>query len=188
MIGSPKLTIERARCLWRRASEDDDGFSLVEVVVSVALFVVVLMCTAIGADNVLVSSLASREHSVATGLVSQAVSKAEALPFSALQAGTYPADLAGDPNVVSSGGGTYVLALNGATIDACATSGAEPPLVPHVTTVVLAVTYHVAVYPTVGSASCGSNPTLVTLVVVVSWVTPSGAAAQVVSSVGISAP
>jgi hypothetical protein len=171
----------------------EEGFSLVEVVIGVALFTIVLLGTDLGAVVTMSSALSVREHSIATSLVSATVAEVEALPFSAVQAGLDPTadSLTADPNigtVVNEDQTDYVLNLNGATIAACGTTSPESPLVPHVTTVTSGITYHVAVYPTVASASCTSNPQVVMVVVVVKWTSPTGAVAEVTGETGIAAP
>jgi hypothetical protein len=166
---------------------------LIEVTLAVAILSAVLLGTEVGAVAAMNSAMAARQHSVAASLIAAAASEAEALPFSTLQAGLDPSadQLSNDPNITSTttdGTTTYQLALNGAVIAACGTTSPAAPLVPHVTSVTVGVTFHVAVYPTVPTATCGSNPQLVTLVVVVTWPSPSGGTEKLVGETEVTAP
>lgn len=185
---------------WRRVRQavlarrgEDGGFGVIEVVMAFSILTLVLIGTEVGAVDAMNTARAVQQHSVAASLIAAAASEAEALPFSTLQAGLDPtADpLTGDPNVssiTSSGTTTYHLTLSGGIIAACGTTSPAAPLVPHIAAVTVGVTYHVAAYPTVASATCGTNPALVTLVVVVTWPSATGGTGRLVGVTEVAAP
>lgn len=171
-----------------RSKAGDDGFALIEALVAIVILAVVLIAAEWGVATALSASSSAKYHDIASGLVSSTMASALALPFPELQAGLNPSvdDLSNDPNitaVISGGVTSYVLNLTGATIATSGTSASESPLVPHMTSVTDGVTFHVATYPTISSAS----PGLVTVVVVVSW-SSGGESNQVVGEQGVASP
>jgi hypothetical protein len=70
------------------------------------------------------------------------------------------------------------------TIPVSNTNSSEPPLVPHVAAVLEGINYTVDTYPTTST----STPGLVTVVVIVTWTSPTGGKDQVVGEDGIAAP
>ncbi|MHB1509133.1 MAG: type IV pilus modification PilV family protein [Acidimicrobiales bacterium] len=173
----------------RYSVDEDDGFSLVELVVALTILAVAMLGVGEGLLATMVGSSVARERSVATALVSGDIAKVESLPFAALEAGLNPSvdSLGADPEIASTVSGTgtsYVFKPTGATIPATSSASTEPPLVPHVATVTLSIPYKVATYPTVDT----STPGLVTVVVVVSWTTPSGNTVSLTGEAEVSAP
>lgn len=173
---------------------------MVEVIVAMVILAVVLLGAERAVTDSMAASLLAKEHSVATGLASQAVAEAVALPFQDLEEGLNPSAtcpslggancLANDPYIVKSGS-TYELVVHGSvvptgssSIPTSNTNSAEAPIVPEISTVTEGITYTVRTYPTVTS----SSPSLVTVVVIVSWQPPTGGTAQVVSEDGIGQP
>lgn len=193
-----RTLIRARRC---RPEDDEGGFTLVEVLVAMTLLAVVLLGAERAVTDSMTASLLAKEHSVATGLASQAVAQAVAIPFQDLEEGLNPnVDctalgggncLAHDPYVITSGS-KYEFSLDGSTdlpnsgsyIPTSNSNSSEAPIVPEVTTVTQGITYTVYSYPTVTSASSK----LVTLVVVVTWPSPSGGTARVVSEDAIGQP
>lgn len=164
---------------------------MVEVLAAIALLTIVVLAAERGAIFVLQSASFAREHSEATSLVTQTVAQADGLGFNNLWTGLDPSTdtLSQDPHVTTSGT-TYILKLDNATIGTCATTNPGSPLGPHITTVVDAISYQVAVYP-IPSGSCASLPpanATVTLVVIVNWKSAVGGQGQVVADTVISAP
>lgn len=170
----------------RRRTTGDGGFSLIEVLVAMTLLSVVLLGAERAVTDTMEASLLAKEHSIATGLVTQAMAEAVALPFQDLEEGlNQNADcpalgggncLSHDP-YLSYDGTAYQLTLNGvvqpsagSTVPVSNTKASEAPIVPEVTTVSQGVTYTVSAYPTVNS----DQPKLVTVVVIVTWRSPSG--------------
>ncbi len=173
----------------RHSTGEDGGFSLVELVVALAVLAVAVLGVAEGLLSTIVASSLARQRSVATALVSGDIAKVEALPFADLLSGLNPsADaLSSDPEiatVVTSTGTTYLFKPTGASIPAASTATSEPPLVPHVSTVRDAISYKVATYPTIAA----SAPGVVTVVVVVTWTDSSGDRVSVTGVAEVSAP
>ncbi len=103
-----------------RAPQDDEGFGLVEVLVSMALLAVVLVAVGAGMLYALRAATASRERSVATGLLGAAEASVQALSYPA--AGSEPTMPL--PTQAVLGGVTYTTR----TSKAHATSVLEPSL------------------------------------------------------------
>jgi hypothetical protein len=180
------------RALARRANRHgDEGMSLVEIAATLAIFSTVVVSTQLAVQNALSAATIARDHTVATSLVSTAIYQAEALPFSTLQQGVDPTteNLCNDPNITCVGS-TYYLRSTGAVIAACGTAASASPIIPHTQSVSVGGTiYMLSAYPTVSSDSCSSGPLLVTLVVVVTWHSPSKSVTNTVTAeVGIAAP
>jgi prepilin-type N-terminal cleavage/methylation domain-containing protein len=182
---------------------DDQGFSLIEVLVALTLIAVIFVAADRGAIEGLSAAALVKERSVASGLMTSAMAEAIALPFSDLENGLNPTtdtSFATDPNIVASGSTNcsatpptsgYELKLKGSvvptstsTIPVCNTKTSDAPLVPHVSTVLEGINYNVYAYPTTST----SAPGLVTVVVVVTWKSPTGNAQQVVGEDGVAAP
>jgi len=173
----------------RHIIDEDAGFSLVELVVAITILAVAMLGVGEGLLATMTASSVARERSVATALVSGDIAKVESLPFATLEAGLNPSadSLGADPEIastVSGTGTTYQFKPTGATIPATSSASSEPPLVPHLVTVTDQVPYKVATYPTVNA----STPGIVTVVVVVSWTSPSGNAVSVTGEAEVSAP
>lgn len=112
---------------WARSSRaravehgTDDGFGLVEVLVSMALLAVVLVAVGAGMLYALRAATVSRERSVATGLLGAAEASVQALPY--LAAGPPPS--APSPTQAVLGGVTYTTR----TSETLVTSGPETNL------------------------------------------------------------
>ncbi len=184
MSGAARWGAGRAR----RQASADDGFSLVEVLVAMTLLALVLLGAERAITDTMEASLLAKEHSIATGLVTEAMAEAVAMPFQDLEQGLNPnVDcpalggsncVANDPYLVFNGS-NYQLKLDGSVVPdstsivpTANTNTSEAPIVPEVTTITQGVTYTVHAYPTIDS----SAPKLVTVVVVVTWHSPSGEA------------
>ena len=103
-----------------RAPQDDEGFGLVEVLVSMALLAVVLVAVGAGMLYALRAATASRERSVATGLLGAAEASVQALSYPA--AGSEPTMPL--PTQAVLGGVTYTTT----TTETMVTSGPEANL------------------------------------------------------------
>ena len=176
----------------RDRDRSEEGNSLIEVLVAITLLAGIMLAANRGAIGALTAAAVAKEHSVASGLVSASVAEAVALPFADLESGLNPTvdTLANDANIVKSGS-NYVLELNGtivpsstSTIPVSNSKTSETPIVPHVSTVNEGIPYTVDTYPTMST----SAPGLVTVVVVVSWKSPTGGTEQVVGEDAIAAP
>ena len=177
---------------FRRSGCDDRGSSLIETLVGVTLLAIFLLAATRGAIVSLSAASIGKERSDATGIMNAAMAQVVALPFPYLVSGLNPTadSLANDPNIVKSGS-SYVLELNGniaptaaSTIPVSNTNSSEPPLVPHVAAVLEGINYTVHTYPTTST----SAPGLVTVVVIVTWKSPTGGTDDIVGEDGIAAP
>ena len=177
---------------FRLSGCSDKGSTLIETLLSISLLAIILLAATRGAIGSLSAASIGKERSDATGIMSVAMAQAVALPFAYLQSGlnTSADSLANDSNIVKSGS-SYVLELNGniaptaaSTIPVSNTNSPEPPLVPHVVAVLEGINYTVHTYPTTST----STPGLVTVVVIVTWKSPTGGKDQVVGEDGIAAP
>lgn len=165
---------------------DDSGFSLIEVLVALVLLAIVLLGAERAVTDSMEATVLAKEHSVANGLITQAMAEAVAIPFQDLEEGLNPNAtcpalgggncLASDPYLVQSGS-SYQLKINGSyvpsssyTVPTSNSNSSESPIVPEVSTVTEGIPYTVYVYPTVTSSSAS----LVTVVAVVSWHSPHG--------------
>ena len=130
----------------------DAGFTLIEAVVS--LVVAGLMFTAVAA-GLLVSvraGVVARQNQQAADVLNQEIERVRSLDYGSLT--MVAADLAGDPNVTSSGGQYFFDSGSGAERIATATVGA---INPHAKTVTLNhVVYTVRTYITAPSDALGS--------------------------------
>jgi len=158
------------------------------------LMALVVVAVEWGVVGTLSAASLNKQHSVAAALVSSTTAQVEAIPFNQLELGIDPswdsshgASLTSDSNVkvVS---GTYELKLDGnATIltsQTCSSSCSDPPLVPHISSVVVGGrTYTVSVYPTATSTSG-----LVEVVVAVTWRTQQGVTGKVVGELQVAKP
>jgi len=108
---------------WRRERADrgaDDGFGLVEVLVSMMLLAVVLVAVGAGMLYALRAAAVSREHSVATGLLGAAEAQVQALSYAT--AGAPPS--VPSPSQAVLGGVTYTTRMS----ETLVTSGSETNL------------------------------------------------------------
>ncbi len=184
---------------------DDAGFSLLELIVALAVLALVL----VGSEVVLGKSVGAvsvgNEYAVATALLKADMAEAVALPFADLQNGLNqyatcgsPAIncLGSDPNLVKSGS-TYELDINGVVEPTASsivpvnnTNTSESPIVPEITQVTPqpGIGYTVRTYPTLSSTCTPATEScVVTLVVIVTWTGPTGAD-RVVGEEGIATP
>lgn len=174
---------------------DDGGFTVVEAAVAFLLITGVLLGAAYGVITSMAASALAKEHSVATGLANQAMAEAVAIPFGELENGLNPNEtcgtppsqcLASDPNVVDTAG-VYTLRLNGAVVPTATSTiptSNTVTYVPEISTVTEGITYTVYTYPTTSAAAAG----IVTVIVIVTWTTPSGTTARVTAEDGIAQP
>lgn len=189
----------KAMSHFTRHVADDDGYTIVEVLIALTVLSLVLLAAEWGAIGSMAASTAAKEHSVATGLVTSVMAEAVSLPFEDLENGLNPDADCGSPSVnclshdpyVAESGSSYVVDLDGeivpssgSTIPVANTATAEQPFVPETSTVVEGVTYTVHAYPTVSSAA----PGIVTVIAIVTWKAPTGATEKVVGEDGVAAP
>ncbi len=120
MVAPMVVRWARARRGGRAARGADEGFGLVEVLVSMALLAVVLVAVGAGMLYALRAATASRERSVATGLLGAAEASVQALSYPA--AGSEPTMPL--PTQAVLGGVTYTTT----TTETHATSVLEPSL------------------------------------------------------------
>ena len=136
-----------------RPRPDDDGFSLIELVMAIFIFSVITTALGYVLTGSMVNVAFARQRQVANHLATQAMEQVRALPFSTLAAGLDRTDLAtADPNVSVIGSGAtavYTFTPTSETIPTGTSGTAQVPLNPHrQTKVVNGTTYTVAVYPT----------------------------------------
>jgi prepilin-type N-terminal cleavage/methylation domain-containing protein len=150
----------------RSRGHDCDGFTLVEVLVT--MLIVLLVMTSVIAVMVRMRATLSmaRQRQQATALASASLEQLRALPLATLAAGLAPSDLAGDANIVSAAGVTrFVLPGSGIDEPLVAQGDAQTPapLRPHlVSRPVDGVTYVVGTYV---SQLTTTSPYLLTSVV-----------------------
>ena len=120
MVAPMVVRWARARRGGRAARGADEGFGLVEVLVSMALLAVVLVAVGAGMLYALRAATASRERSVATGLLGAAEASVQALSYPA--AGPEPT--MPSPTQAVLGGVTYTTT----TTETMVTSGPEANL------------------------------------------------------------
>lgn len=128
----------------------DSGFTILEIVVAVAVLFVVMVGMAHSATIALVDIGHSRQRQSATGLANQALEQVRALPFDAVLRGLSNDVLAAgsDPNVTSKDG-TYWYDGEEIARHTPATADARPPLVPHSRDIKIGPTvYRVSTYVT----------------------------------------
>jgi prepilin-type N-terminal cleavage/methylation domain-containing protein len=156
----------------RRRLRQEDGFTLIELMVASGIILVALMLLAFTATVVFSDIAMARQRQGATGLANQTMEQVRALPFDTLQAGLSTADLAGasDPAIIGGCGATYCYA--GERIPTHSGLGSVVPLEPHRQSVVVGGnTYTIAVYPTYLENDQTTNAFRVT--VVVAWANPA---------------
>lgn len=151
-----------------RATRDESGQSILEVVVAFTILIMVFFAIEYGVAQTIASGVGATQMASQASLASLAIIQAEALPFADLQAGANPGTSSGQlgasstlvnwPQVTLSGG-TYTLTLNPTgsnpvvvgTVLATntVTSTEAPPVVPFISAHTLGkVTYDVAVFAT----------------------------------------
>jgi Tfp pilus assembly protein PilV len=168
----------------------DAGFGLLEALVALFVLALVLVGVERGAIATIQASAFNRQHVVATGIVTEALAQAETLPFTSLEEGIDSAvgpPLSSDPNVetvTGPSGTSYVYRGNGQVISTSGTDASEAPFAPYATTVTNGIDYDVSTYPT----TTASAPGVVTVTVVVTWRTFSGATGRVSGETRIAAP
>ena len=145
---------------------DEEGFSLIEVVVSFALLAMVLTGLAYGVTSAFASIGVAKQRQQATSLGNQLVEKVRAVPYASL--GMSTTDLGTDTDITVVGSTSTFRGMPVVT-------NATPPAVaaPHVTTMVSGgITYTRKVYVTSSSAT----PNTLVVTITVSW--PSTGAGQ----------
>ncbi|MFC5999790.1 prepilin-type N-terminal cleavage/methylation domain-containing protein [Quadrisphaera sp. GCM10027208] len=158
------------RQLRSRLTDSDEGFTLVELVVSMFVISVVLL----GLMGVQVQALEgvglAKQRQQATAIANRTMEQLRALPYDTVAAGLNTSDLAGDPNISSlSGVDSFTPTYDSSISEALQTSTtqATAPLYPHVSTQTLGnVSYRVRSYVSRvdPAADLGYN-----LTVVVDW-------------------
>jgi prepilin-type N-terminal cleavage/methylation domain-containing protein len=179
---------------------DDDGFTVVEVLVAMVLVLVL----ALASSNALISTLTqlsvSRQRQWATGLATSALEQLRSLPYAAVTGGLRAADLSGDPFVTGSNSAWRLVvpasvlgsaAAIDETLVVAGGSSTPAPLYPHVSTPP-AGSYpsafpsapSLAVYVTRTTADAGA----VTLTALVRWTSPGGSTRAVVQRTRLFTP
>lgn len=128
----------------------DDGFTLLELVVALAILATVML----GLIGVQVKSLQSvavaKQRQQATALANQTMEQLRALPYDTVTSGLLTSDTAGDPNITSVAGvlmftPTYAPSISEQLVTS--TTQASSPLVPHVQSIQVGnVAYDVRTY------------------------------------------
>jgi prepilin-type N-terminal cleavage/methylation domain-containing protein len=156
----------------RRRLRQEDGFTLVELMVASGIILVALVLLAYSATVVYSDVAMARQRQGATGLANRTMEQVRALPFDTLQAGLSTNDLAGvaDPDVTSGCGATYC--YGGERIPVHSGLGSVVPLEPHRQSVAVGgISYTIAVYPAYFQNDQTTNAFRVT--VVVTWANPA---------------
>jgi prepilin-type N-terminal cleavage/methylation domain-containing protein len=156
----------------RRRLRQEDGFTLVELMVASGIILVALMLLAYTATMVFSDVAMARQRQGATGLANRTMEQVRALPFDTLRAGLSTNDLAGSPDPAISGGCGATYCFEGERIPTHSGLGSVVPLEPHRRSVVTGgTTYTIAVYPTYLDNDQTTSAFRVT--VVVSWTQPA---------------
>ncbi len=170
---------------------EDEGFTLVEVLLSMVLVLVVALATnsaLLGTQKQL--SLA-RQRQWATAVATGALEQLRSLPYSVVTAGLHAGDLSGDPYVVPVSGGyrlsvpAAVLGSSTAIDEPLVVTGTTPPapLYPHVSTPSAAsypTTFRTAPSLSVYVTRNASNAGAFTLTALVRWTPPGGGGPRLV--------
>jgi len=151
-----------------RSQPGAEGFTLIEMVVTLTIIVMVMTSMIALYLRSLHSISLARQRQQASALAARSLEELRALPYAVVTAGLRAADLAGDANIVQVSG-VYRLRLTANGIDepllVAGTTTTPAPLNPHVATqTVDGVTYTVSSYVTRTSSTAPF-----TLTSVVSW-------------------
>lgn len=171
---------------------DDGGFGLIEILVAIIIFAIVLVVVLRASIVTMSTTAAQKERAVATSLMTETISQATVLGYSALSLGLSSNDVSGDTHLSSCGGipasctytspsgRTYIVPDDSTR---AAGSPAEPPLFPHVNKVTLGTTYKITTYPTAEYASSSTSyPGQIKLIIIITWPSPTGGTATVSGS------
>jgi len=120
--------------LRRRVRSGDEGFTLVELLVTMFIIATVLLGLVGVQVSALITTTLAKQRQQATALANQAMEELRALPFSTVSGGLYSGDLAGDPNIA---GSAFKPSYDASIDETLVTSGIQPvayatPLYPHV--------------------------------------------------------
>lgn len=170
----------------RHGRPDESGFTLVETLVALVLLASVLVGLEKTVRFTLQSGAYATQQDTALNLIAADVAQVRALSFSDLQAGLNPnvESLISDPDIVAGGPTGYRFKPTGAPIAASNTNASQPPLVPHITPVTNGITYDISTYPTAKT----SAPGLVTVYVIATWRSPTGATSTASAETEVAAP
>jgi prepilin-type N-terminal cleavage/methylation domain-containing protein len=150
---------------YRRAS-GEDGFTVLELTISMAILAIVTTALAPMFSGSLVHVAWAKQRQAAATLVDQTLEQVRALPFSTVANGLDTADVkgSGDSNIAIAGSTfTYT---NGETVPHGTLGYTQVPLVPHSTsTVENGTTYTIKVYPT----NYQGSTSILRVSVLVSW-------------------
>ncbi|MGN6331126.1 MAG: prepilin-type N-terminal cleavage/methylation domain-containing protein [Motilibacteraceae bacterium] len=149
-----------------REGQRDEGFTLVETVLAMAITFVVMAVLLVAFVSTLSTVTLSKQRQTATALATHVMEELRALPYATVTAGLKNTDTSGDPNISGSTFSPTVGGISGETLVTYATGADQSPLYPHRTTeTVDGVNYTVGTYVTrAGTANPAYN-----LTVLVSW-------------------
>ncbi len=161
----------------RRATHADDGFGMIELMVTVGVVLVAMIAVVYTATVAFTDIAEARQRQAATGLANQTMEQIRGLPFDTLSRGLSNADLAAtagtsDPNITTTGCGSGTVYCYGTEQIPRGDNPTVTPLVPHSQTITVGpATYTVRAYVTYYQNSLTANAYRVT--VLVSWTNPA---------------
>jgi type II secretory pathway pseudopilin PulG len=100
-------TLDRLIARLRSRTAREEGFTLVEVMVAVAILFIALLALARTATVAFTDIAASRQRQTANQLANQLVEEVRAIPYESVKRGLKTNQLTGDPNVINCSGTYY---------------------------------------------------------------------------------
>jgi type II secretory pathway pseudopilin PulG len=159
------------RIVSQRVHGDQDGFTIVELLIASMVIFVALTSFAYVETDAMVDVALGRQRQVANSLDATAMEQVRALPFATVAAGLVTSDVGGDTNVHSCtvGSTSYTYCYGGEPIPNGTPSPNPPvPLYPHKSTTTLNSTpYTVSTYVTNYNGT--TSPNVLRVTVIASW-------------------